>query len=241
MLSIIGREVCEMNVELEGSLPFPGGEGGSYQIYCPSALPTYLMSMFKIPFGLCVSLQKHIQSSWWGSKRGKCKVQWIPWEVQIRPKTYDILGFKDLRLFNQALLAHQVMRLITYPTSLCAQVLKARYFPQSNLLDMAPAGEASATWRPIEYGIELLKHCAINIIGDGESTRIWRDNWIARLPNMMSSHPVRACRLRHVSQLIRRGSNDWDEGTLRRYFYPWDVHEILKIKLPANKKSDWVA
>jgi hypothetical protein len=31
------------------------------------------------------------------------------WEVMIRPKSYDKLGFKDLRLFNQALLAHQAM------------------------------------------------------------------------------------------------------------------------------------
>jgi hypothetical protein len=57
---------------------------------------------------------------------------------------------------------------------------------------------------------------------------------------MKSSSPVRACRLRRVSQLTRRGSNEWDEGTLRRYFFPWDVEDILKIKLPANKRSDWV-
>jgi hypothetical protein len=69
------------------------------------ALPTYVMSVFKIPFELCDSLQKHIQSFWWGSDQGKHKVQWIPWEVLVKPKNYDRLGFKDLRLFNQALLA----------------------------------------------------------------------------------------------------------------------------------------
>jgi hypothetical protein len=44
-----------------------------------------------------------------------------------------------------------------------------------------------------------------------------------------------------MSQLMHQGSNEWDEGMLRRYFYPWDVEEILKIKLSANKRPDWVA
>jgi hypothetical protein len=60
--------------------------------------------------------------------------------------------------------------------SLCACVLKARYFPKSDLLDMSPAGEALATWCAIEYGLELLKQGTIQRIGDGESIRIWRDN-----------------------------------------------------------------
>jgi hypothetical protein len=197
--------------------------------------------VFKIPFGMCDSLQKHIRSFWWGSDKGKRKLQWIPWEVLTRLKGYGGLGFKDLRLFNQALLTHQAMRLISYLNSLCCQVVKAKYFHNSNLLDMTPAGEASATWRAIEYGVELLKHGAINKIGDGESTRIWRDNWIPRMPNMKPSRPVRACRLRWVSHLMSRGSNEWDDGTLRRYFFPWDVDEIMKIRLPATKRPDWVA
>jgi hypothetical protein len=40
---------------------------------------------------------------------------------------------------------------------------------------------------------------------------------------------------------MRQASNEWDETTLRRYFHTWDVDEILRIKLPTNKKPDWVA
>jgi hypothetical protein len=180
------------------------------------ALPTYVMSVFKIPFGLCNALQTYTRSFWWSSERGKHKVQWIPWEVLIKSKSYGGLGFKDMRLFSQALLAHQAMLLITYPNSLCSQVLKAKYFLQSNLLDMAPRGEASTTSQAIEYGVELLKCGAINRIGDGENTRVWRDNWIPRTPNMKLSGTFCPCRLRRrVSQLMRQGSNEWDEGRLR--------------------------
>jgi hypothetical protein len=37
---------------------------------------------------------------------------------------------------------------------------------------------------------------------------------------------------------MRQASNEWDKIALRRYFHPWDVDEILRIKLPTNKKPD---
>jgi hypothetical protein len=125
------------------------------------ALPTYVMSIFKLPFGLCDSLKKHMQAFWWGSEPGHRKVRWLPWTTLMIPKSYGGLGFKDLCLFNQALLAHQAMRLMMYPNSLCARVLKAKYFLMGNLLDMASMSNAS-----------------VMRIGDVESMRIWRDNWI---------------------------------------------------------------
>lgn len=45
------------------------------------------------------------------------------------------MGFKDLRFFNQALLARQAWRLIEFPESLCARILKARYYPRGNLME----------------------------------------------------------------------------------------------------------
>jgi hypothetical protein len=39
------------------------------------ALSTYVMSIFKILFGLCDTLHKHTRSFWWGSGRKKHKVQ----------------------------------------------------------------------------------------------------------------------------------------------------------------------
>jgi hypothetical protein len=65
------------------------------------ALPTYVMSVFTISFGLCDTLQKHTRSFWWGAEGGKPKTQWIPWDVLIKPKSYGGLGFKDAA-FNQA-------------------------------------------------------------------------------------------------------------------------------------------
>jgi hypothetical protein len=67
------------------------------------------------------------------------------------------IGFRDMNFFNQALLAKQGWRLIHNPNSLCARVLKSKYFPNGNLLDTIFASDASPVWRGIEFGLELLK------------------------------------------------------------------------------------
>ena len=144
------------------------------------------------------------------------------------------MGFRDLRLVNQALLARQAWRLIFYPASLCARVLKAKYFPQGNLLDTVLAGDTSPSWRGIEHGLALLKQGAIYRVGDGKTIRIWRDNWIPRAHGLKHVGSVRHCRLRWVSHLIDAQSGSWDEMLVRRYFYACDVEEILKIKIPRN-------
>jgi hypothetical protein len=50
------------------------------------ALPTYIMSVFKIPFGICDTLEKHTRAFLWGGKNGIRKTQWIPWEILVKSK-----------------------------------------------------------------------------------------------------------------------------------------------------------
>jgi hypothetical protein len=44
-----------------------------------------------------------------------------------------------------------------------------------------------------------------------------------------------------VSHLMMRDRKQWDEAIIRRYFYPWDVDEILKIKLSEVEMEDVIA
>jgi hypothetical protein len=45
------------------------------------------------------------------------------------------MGFRDLESFNLAMLAKQAWRLLCEPESLCAQVLRAKYYPSGDLLN----------------------------------------------------------------------------------------------------------
>jgi hypothetical protein len=122
------------------------------------ALPTCIIGVFKLPMSVCDDLTKLIQDFWWGAARGKRKTHWVSWDVLIRSKPHGGLGFRDMRIFNQALLARQAWRLISRPDSLCARVLRAKYYPQGNLVDTVFPGNSSPTWTVVTYGLELLKH-----------------------------------------------------------------------------------
>lgn len=98
------------------------------------ALPIYIMSVFKLPLNLCDELMKQVRAFWWCAEKGRRKVQWIPWEKLVMPKSFGGMGFKDIRLMNQVMLARQAWRLVAFPDSLCAKVLKAKYYPNGNLL-----------------------------------------------------------------------------------------------------------
>jgi hypothetical protein len=75
----------------------------------------------------------------------------------MRPKTHGGMGFRDMQLFNQALLAKQAWRLLEFSDSLCVRVLRAKYFPNGVLTDTIFPKNASSTWQAIAHGLELLQ------------------------------------------------------------------------------------
>jgi hypothetical protein len=128
------------------------------------------------------------------------------------------MGFRDFGVFNQALLARQAWRLIEIPDSLCARLLKARYYPNGNLLDTAFIRNPPPSWQGVMHGLELLKRGAIWRIGTGSQVRIWRDNWLQRSDSLKVSGKKKETRLRWVSELIKPDTRSWDEDTVRKFF-----------------------
>jgi hypothetical protein len=158
----------------------------------------------------------------------------------VRPINQGGIGFQDMRLFNQALLARQAWRLIQYPTSLCAQVLKAKYYPNGVLTDTIFSGSGSSTWHVIEYGLELLKKGIIWRVGNGASIRTWRDPWIPRDLQLRPISQRNRCRLKWVADFLAPDGS-WDSQLLRQYFLPVDVEDILKIKTSQHHNDDFIA
>jgi hypothetical protein len=103
-------------------------------------------------------------------------MHWFSWDKLVQPKSQGGVGFRDLRIFNQALLARQAWRLLKFPNSLCARLLKAKYYPSGNLLDTAFIQQQSQSWQRVLHGLELLKKGIIWRIGDGSKVRIFCDN-----------------------------------------------------------------
>jgi hypothetical protein len=170
---------------------------------------------------------------WWGSKKGKRKTHWKSWEALTHPKNQGGLGFKDFRLFNQTLLAWQAWRLLTNPDCMCAQVLKARYYPNGRLEDTIFAGNASSSWQAIQCGLELLTKDLVWRVGNGSQIRIWRDPW---LPKPFSYRPDSVqgnCWLRRVEELLT-DDDKWNLDLLQCFFQQRDINEIMCLKVSTR-------
>lgn len=204
------------------------------------ALPTFLMSIFKFPRSTCDDLARMIRSYWWGAYRGKRKTHWKAWDHLLQPKAAGGMGFKDFRMFNQALLARQAWRLLVNPESLRARVLKERYYPNGRLEDTVFSTNASQTWQSIVHGLELLKQGLIWRIGNGRSVRIWRDPWIPHPTGRPLISQQGRCILRRVSELLDE-TGAWRPDLLQQYFLPVDVHHIMKIKASPRLGDDFIA
>jgi hypothetical protein len=76
-------------------------------------------------------------------------VHWLSWETLTLPKKEGGLGYNELHEFNMSMLAKQAWRLLTGPNSLCARVLKAKYFLNGDLLSATTGGGISYTWSRI--------------------------------------------------------------------------------------------
>jgi hypothetical protein len=205
------------------------------------ALHVYAMSVFQFPAGLIEELNQLIRDFHWGDEHERRRMHWLSWDKLTQPKLNGGMGFRDFRVYNQALLARQSWRLLQFPDSPCARLLKAKYYPSGHLLDTAFIQDVSATWKGVMHGLELLKQGAIWRIGSGAMVKIWRDNWLPRADNMKLSGMRGRCRLKWVSQLIDPETCTWDEAVIRRYCLQHDVDAILQIKLPRRRTEDFVA
>lgn len=93
------------------------------------AIPTYAMGCFKLPLGLCHDIEALIKKFWWGQKGERWKIHWLKWEELTKSKLEGGMGFRDLGLYNDSLLAKQAWRLLKNQDSLFYKVFTARFFP----------------------------------------------------------------------------------------------------------------
>ena len=204
------------------------------------AMPVYAMSCFRLPKSTCDSLSSAMSSFWWSTMEHHKKIHWVSWRKLCMPKNHGGLGFKDIQLFNQALLAKQAWRLLNNPSCLFSRFMESRYFADSSFLEVRTGNRPSFAWRSILHGRELLVKGLRQGIGNGASVRVWTTRWIQddvlRAPfmkNILVDIDLK------VKDLIDPTTKGWDAGKLQEHFFHRDQDIIRRIK-PATSSDDFM-
>ena len=138
------------------------------------------------------------------------------------------LDFRDMELFNLALLSRQSWRLLQEPESLSARILKAAYYPDGNILTTDLGAHPSQIWRAILDGREIMKQGIIRRIGNGQNTEIWTYSWLPKsslrpLLSLIPNPPIM------VYELLVPATAQWNEELIRSVSLPFDAETILNI------------
>lgn len=183
-------------------------------------------------------MKSPIANYWWGSSADNRRIHWLNWERLTYPKALGGMGFRDMRNFNLALLGKQGWRLMVNPDSLCARVLKGRYYHDSDFLNSKRRKHASHNWRAILAGRDVLSRGIIRRIGNGVSTNIWNDRW---LPNHFSGRPLMPAEgqtVTTVSELLSE-NGQWNEEVIKQTFFPVDAAAILRTTVKPQWEDVW--
>ena len=201
MLSLAGKEVLIKSVA--------------------QALPIYTMSCFRPLDSLCNEINSMIGNFWWGQNQSKRKIHWQKWSKLCRQKVDGGMGFRDLSLFNQTLLAKQGWRLMQNPNTLLHNVLKAKYFTDCLFMEAKIPSHSSYSWRSLAQARHVIRLGTRWRIGMGTEVSIWQDKWI---------NPSRPCKVisprqilpdtAKVSDLINIETHQWKDPLIDFIFWP---------------------
>ncbi|XP_059451003.1 uncharacterized protein LOC132181787 [Corylus avellana] len=203
------------------------------------AIPTYSMSVFKIPKELCNNINSLMQKFWWGHKTNESRIHWMSWGRLGLNKVKGGMGFREFGCFNKALLAKQVWRLWKSPDSLVARILKAKYFPRCEVLDASVGTKPSYAWRSIISSKNLIHEGLFWRIGNGAKACIWGDKWVP-LPNSfrIQSPPTPEFHDSKVCALIDEDSGWWNSRLLGQLFNEEEVAAIQSLPLSSTSQAD---
>ena len=161
------------------------------------------------------------------------------------PKERGGLGFRDLKLFNLALLAKQGWRLQTNSSSLFCRVFRTKYFPHGSFVEADMGRNPSYAWKSLMAAQGVVRKGIRWQVGDGKSIRVWCDKWVPKPSTyMVVSLETQSPWVILVKDLINRGIFKWDADLVNRCFNAKDASAILGIPLSSMGRKDrliWVA
>ena len=155
------------------------------------------------------------------------------------PKCDGGMGFKNLKLFNKALLAKQGWNLQMGNNSLVYRVLKAKYFPTCDLIHASIGNNPSYTWRSLISAQSLVNEGLRWRVGNGANIKVWQDKWLPwGLTYRVTSPRLFMSLDTKVADLIDSHTVKWKNDVLDCLFLPFEANLIKSIPLSVTLPED---
>ncbi|GKV01050.1 hypothetical protein SLEP1_g13646 [Rubroshorea leprosula] len=209
-----------------------------------SSLPVFWMSMYLIPKGTILLLDKICRKFLWGGAEGGKRINWVKWENVCKEKHCGGLGVKDLRKFNLALLGKWWGRLVREDKGLWGKVIFENYGkvgePSFNWLRES-FNYGSAWWRDICRLSDMENHNkgwladGLEIrVGDGKDTSFWWDEWCGG-ESLANKFPrlylISAGKDKKISQMGNWQDDLWKWDLMwRRNLFSWEEQQVEALK-----------
>lgn len=208
-----------------------------------TAVPSYCMSSFLLPKSMCNEMEVMLNKYWWQSgstdRRG---INWIRWDGLSMSKCKGGLAFRNLYGYNVALMAKHVWKFIYNPQSLVSRLFKAKYFPDSHILQAKAGSGSSFIWQGIITARNEVLQGYRWVLGDGELINCVKDPWlVGKRDFKVDQSREYGVNVMSVKQLFLSNGRDWDSNKVRSLFSEEDASLILATRIPIVPVVDRLA
>jgi hypothetical protein len=149
------------------------------------AIPSYAMSSFLLPDGLCHALDKAFKNFWWGFPKDKSRnLSLKSWRSLCLPKVQGGLGFRLMKDVNLSLIAKLGWNLLTNHNSSWVSLFQKKCIKYDNLLS-SPLSSGSWIWNGIKATVPLIAKGACFLPSKSSTLPIWNIPWIPTIPNFL--------------------------------------------------------
>ena len=149
------------------------------------------------------------------------------------------MGFRDLALFNDALLAKHAWRLLQNSDSLFYKFFNARFFPNYSIMEAKYSSTGSYAWQSILHRRDVLLRGCRWRVGNGRSVNIWQSTWLPRKhPTKVTSLTIDSMADVRVEILIDKATHHWNHSVIDGIFIPEEAELIKSIPLPQQGVHD---
>nr|GEV35062.1 RNA-directed DNA polymerase, eukaryota, reverse transcriptase zinc-binding domain protein [Tanacetum cinerariifolium] len=153
------------------------------------SLPTYYLSLFRMPRTICNKLEAMRSKFFWGAEDTNRKIHWVKWDLVLASKDCGGLGFGSLHSLNLALLYKWRWRFHNHHNALWAKIIKNLYPFSSEAQGWVQVRKQVGPWNNIMQTVSDLHNTSMvpisvmkRKIGDRMSTLFWHDVWINDTP-----------------------------------------------------------